>query len=145
MKYQAFPLLTISFIIFAALTFIKVSNADGVIWHEAEIIALPLYSGRDWMVSGGDIFNFFSMGLLFVELVRATGSDQMAIGNHLLSFMLFIVVLLFFILAPGFGNSTYFFFLLMALLDPMVGMVVSQATGKRDVHIGADGKKALLG
>lgn len=142
--YQKFPLLVIPFIVFTALTLIGVTGAEGMMWHKATVVSLPLYSKDEWNVTGGDVFLFLSMGLLFVELIRSTKTDSDSIVNHLLSFMLFILVLLAFILAPKFGNSTFFLFMLMTLLDPMAGFVVTTVTARRDIVPG-DVKKQLIG
>jgi ABC-type transport system involved in cytochrome c biogenesis permease subunit len=144
--YTMFPLMTIAFIVYAALTVLNITGAaNGVTvpWHQAEIVSLPLYSKDEWKVTGGDIFLFASMGLLFVELIRSTKTGQASITNHLLSFMLFILVLLAFILAPKFGNSTFFLFMLMTLLDPMAGFVVTTVTARRDFV--TDDKKVVIG
>ncbi len=145
--YTMFPLMTIAFVVYAALTVLGITGAAGgatVPWHQAEIVSLPLYSKDQWAVTGGDIFLFASMGLLFVELIRSTKTGQASITNHLLSFMLFILVLLAFILAPNFGNSTFFLFMLMCLLDPMAGFVVTTVTARRDFTT-TDEKKVIVG
>jgi hypothetical protein len=68
-------------------------------------------------------------------LVRATKIGTASITNHLLSFLLFVVVLLLFILTPGFGNSTYFLFMAMTFLDPMAGLVVTTVAARRDLAV----------
>jgi hypothetical protein len=141
--YAMFPLLTIPFIVYAALTLLQITGAGGAPWHEATLVSLPLYSGDNWNATGGDLFLLVSMGLLFVEIIRSTKTGQASLTNNLLSFMLFVVVLLAFILAPDFGNSTFFIFLLMTLLDPMAGQVVTTVTGRRDLTV-TDGKKVVL-
>ena len=143
MKLEMFPLLTISYIVFLALTLIGVTDAGGNPWHEAVLAPLPLYSGETWYPTGGDAFLFGSMGILFIELVRATKTGTASITNHLLSFMLFIIVLLTFLLIKGFANSAFFIFMIMTLLDPMAGFVVTTVTARRDIGVGE--KSALLG
>lgn len=143
MKMEIFPLLTISYVVFLALTLIGVAGGAGLPWYEATIVTLPLVSKDEWGVRAGDIFLVVSMGLLFVELIRATKTGTDSITNHLLSFILFIAVLLTFILLPGFGNSVFFIFLTMTLLDPMAGFVVTTVTARRDLAVGD--KAGLLG
>ena len=143
MKLEIFPLLAISYAVFLVLTLVGATGADGVPWYEATIVNLPLYSQDTWSVRGGDLFIVASMGLLFIELIRATKTGTESITNHLLSFMLFIAVLLTFILAPGFGNSVFFIFTRMTLPDPMAGFVVTTVTARRD--IGVPDKSSLLG
>jgi hypothetical protein len=135
MVFQVFPLLTISLIIYTVLTVTGIGNSPGAAWHELVVINLPMYSGDIWRVSWGTLFLLASMGLLFVELIRSTKAGSASITNHLLSFLLFVVALLLFILAPGYGNSTYFIFLTMTFLDPMAGLVVTTVTARRDLAV----------
>ncbi|MGE0409994.1 MAG: hypothetical protein AB7P23_12135, partial [Amphiplicatus sp.] len=132
---EMFPLLTISFVVYAALAMLMPGSETVAAWHATEIARLPLYSGDVWMIKWGDVFLIGSMGLLFVELVRATKTGTASITNHLLSFLLFIAVLLAFILAPGFGNSVFFIYLTMTLLDPMAGFIVTTVTARRDLSV----------
>ncbi|MFN3958331.1 MAG: hypothetical protein ACK4NP_00300 [Parvularculaceae bacterium] len=136
MALQVFPLLTISLIIYSVLTVTGMGGAQGAPWHEVVVVNLPMYSGDVWRVTWGTIFLLGSVGLLFVELVRATKVGTASITNHLLSFLVFVVALLLFILAPGFGNSTYFLFLAMTFLDPMAGLVVTTVSARRDLAVG---------
>lgn len=133
--FQMFPLLTISLIVYSVLTFVGITSPTGAVWHEGLVIELPMYSGDNWGVTWGDAFLVGSMGLLFVELIRATKTGAASITNHLLSFLLFIVALLMFILAPGFGNSLFFLFMTMTFLDPMAGFVVTTVTARRDLSV----------
>ncbi len=135
MSLQMFPLLAISFLLYAALTVIGIAGPAGEPWHDGVILNLTLYSEDVWPITWGDLFLAGSVGLLFVELVRSTRTGSAAITNHLLSFMLFIVVLLAFILAPGFGNSVFFLFMTMTFLDPMAGLVVTTVTARRDLSV----------
>lgn len=142
MKLEIFPLLTISFVVYIVLTLITPERA-GLSWHEWEVLTLPLYSSDAWTIRWGDVFLVGSMGLLFVELVRATKTGSASITNHLLSFILFVFVLLAFILVPGFGNSVFFIFLTMTFLDPMAGFIVTTVTARRDLSVGD--KAGLIG
>jgi hypothetical protein len=135
MAFQIFPLLTISLIIYTVLTVTGMGGAEGAAWHDVVVVSLPMYSGDVWRVTWGALFLTGSMGLLFVELIRATKAGTASITNHLLSFLLFVVALLAFILAPGFGNSVYFIFLTMTFLDPMAGLVVTTVTARRDLAV----------
>ena len=135
MKLEMFPLLAFSFVVYAALTFVVPVNAAGEAWHQLALVTLPLYSSDPWTIRWGDLFLIGSMALLFVELVRATHTGTASITNHLLSFLLFIAVLLCFILVKGFGNSTFFIFLTMTLLDPMAGFIVTTVSARRDLGV----------
>lgn len=129
------PLLTISLVIYIVLTVTGVGAVGDVYWHAVPLIDLPLQSGDVWRVTWGDAFLVGSMGLLFVELIRATKTDANSIVNHGLSFVLFVVTLLLFIMLEGFGNSVFFLFLCMTLLDPMAGFIVTTVTARRDFAV----------
>lgn len=129
-----FPLLTVSLIVYAVLTLTGIS-VDGVPWREVLIVQVKLASGQIWQIRGSDIFLVVSMGLLFVELIRATRTDNNSMANHMLSFMLFVACLLLFIFMEGFGNSVFFLFMAMTLLDPMAGIIVTNNASRRDLSV----------
>lgn len=131
---QMFPLLVVSLVIYAVLTLTNMSIGTES-WRLAELMNLPLASDDVWVIRGGDVFLVGSMGLLFVELVRATNTDTSSLTNHALSFILFIVCLLLFIFVSGFGNSTFFIYMSMTFLDPMAGIVVTTVTARRDFSV----------
>jgi hypothetical protein len=135
---QMFPLLTISLAIYGALTLGGVA-VDGVVWHEVLLLKLKMASGGYWEIRGGDAFLLVSMGLLFVELIRATRTDTNSITNHILSFMLFVGCLLLFIFMPGFNQSVFFIYMAMTLLDPMAGFVVTTSAARRDLSVAEGG------
>ncbi len=134
------PLLLISLIVYAGLTISGVGDVGGAPWQEVVLVELPLQSGDLWSVTFGDAFLVGSMGLLFVELIRATKTDTGSIINHGLSFGLFVVALLLFILMEGFGNSVFFLYLCMTLLDPMAGFIVTTVTARRDFAVAETGR-----
>jgi len=133
MMLQMFPLLAISLVVYGALTLAGIAVGD-LAWHDAVIVTLPMASEDTWVIEGGHIFLVASMGLLFVELVRATRTDTSSLTNHALSFILFIICLLF-IFMNGFGNSTFFIYMSMTFLDPMAGIVVTTVTARRDLSV----------
>jgi hypothetical protein len=135
-KYQMFPLLAVSLIVYAALTLTGVVDAGDKLWYEVELVILPMVSGDQWLVSWGDLFLVASMGLLFVELLRSTKTSSESIMNHALSVVVFVVALLLFIIVQGFGNSVFFIFMSMTFLDFMAGFIVTTVTARRDLSVG---------
>jgi hypothetical protein len=131
--YQMLPLLAISLIVFAVLT---LTGAAGAEWYEITFVQLPMVSTDTWNVTWGDVFLLVSMGLLFVELLRATKTGSASIMNHALSVVVFVVALLLFIIVKGFGNSVFFLFMSMTFLDFMAGFIVTTVTARRDLSVG---------
>jgi hypothetical protein len=126
----SFPLLALSLGIFA---FADVTSSGA--WYHSNWLNIQLMSGANWQISGGDAFLAFSMVLLFVELIRATHSGGDSIVNHALSAVVFIVSLLLFCTRTGFGNSTFFLFTSMTLLDFMAGFIITAVTARRDTTL----------
>ena len=62
---------------------------------------------------------------LFIELLKSTTSRKVAIINHSLSMILFIVCLVEFLLFPAFATSIFFLITLMVLLDVLAGFIVT--------------------
>lgn len=133
--YQMFPLLAISLVVYAVLTITGAVGSAETPWYEVTFVQLPMVSGDQWTVSWGDLFLVSSMGLLFVELLRATRTGSESIMNHALSVVVFIVALLLFIIVKGFGNSVFFLFLTMTFLDFMAGFIVTTVTARRDLAV----------
>ena len=133
---QSFPLLAISLIAYAAVTLAMLVGGGAVDhWTTLQIAQLPLASKDFWTVRAGDLFLVASLGLLFVEVVRATQTGKAAITNNIFSVLLFVACLMCFIFAPGFGNSVFFMYMCMTLLDTMAGMIVTTVTARRDFNI----------
>jgi len=88
----------------------------------------------EWIFSFGDLLVFVSLILLFIELLKSTSTGTAAIFNHALSMLVFIVCLVEFLLHPAFATSTFFFILVMALLDVLAGVVVTIVSARRDVE-----------
>lgn len=133
--YQMFPLLAVSLIVYGVLTLTGAVGSAEVPWFEVTFVELPMVSGDVWRVSWGDLFLVSSMGLLFVELLRATKTGSESIMNHALSVVVFVVALLLFIIVDGFGNSVFFLFLSMTFLDFMAGFIVTTVTARRDLSV----------
>lgn len=93
----------------------------------------------EWMVSTGDILVLVALICLFVELLKSTSTGTMAIFNHALSMLVFILCLVEFLLHPAFATSTFFFILVMSLLDVLAGVVVTIVAARRDVEFDRGG------
>ena len=68
--------------------------------------------------------------LLFVELLKSTASRNVAIINHSLSMILFIVCLVEFLLFGACATSTFFLITLMVLLDVLAGFIITIASSR---------------
>ena len=101
------------------------------------LFTIPMASGAGWSVGVGDMILFLALILLFFELLKSTSSQKVAIVNHALSMILFVVCLVEFLLIKGFATSTFFLILTMVMLDVLAGFIVTIISARKDLEFGA--------
>lgn len=137
--FAAFPLLAMPVLIYnlLALTVGGGFSADAAGYRFSEqLFTIRMASRVDWIVSWGDLLLGASLVVLFVELLKSTTSRKVAIINHSLSMVLFIVCLVELLLLPAFATSVFFLITLMVLLDVLAGFIVTIVSARRDVDFG---------
>ncbi len=103
------------------------------------MFSIPMASGASWNVGIGDLILFLSLILLFFELLKSTSSQKVAIVNHALSMILFVVCLVEFLLIRGFATSTFFLITTMVMLDVLAGFIVTIISARKDLDFGSAG------
>lgn len=134
--FAAFPLLALPLLVYnlVALTLAGGFKAMGAQEKLGEkLFSITMTSGGSWPVSLGDLILAGSLVVLFIELLKSTTSQKVAIINHSLSMILFIICLVEFLLLPAFATSTFFLLSLMVLLDVLAGFIVTIVSARRDV------------
>jgi hypothetical protein len=126
----AFPLLTITFAIYNIIAFLMPSLS----WT-ASVATIHLMSGQDWTVTPEDIILALAILLLAVEVIKAARLGVRALMDHILSMLLFIVMLVEFLLVQRAGTSTFFILMVISLVDAMAGFIITARTAQRDVQI----------
>ena len=137
----ALPLLVIPVVIYAIVILTGVVGTGGVAAAEQAlrdpIFTIPMVSGSGWNIGSGDLILFLALILLFFELLKSTSSQKVAIVNHALSMILFVICLVEFLLIPGFATSTFFLILAMVMLDVLAGFIVTIIASRRDMDFGS--------
>ena len=100
-----------------------------------QLVSIPMTSGGHWSVSLGDVLVFAALVILFIELLKSTTSQRIAIVNHSLSMILFIVCLVEFLLSRACSTSAFFLVTMMVLLDVLAGFIVTIAASRRQVDV----------
>ena len=135
----AIPLLVVPVVIYNLVILLGGSAPDAVLGQGSVLsevlFRVPMTSGAVWSISIGDLILFLSLILLFVELLKSTSSQRVAIVNHALSMALFVVCLVEFLLLPGFAGSVFFLILTMVLLDVLAGFIVTIIASRRDFDL----------
>jgi hypothetical protein len=125
-----FPLLVITFAIYNIIAFLMPSLS----WT-ASVATIHLMSGQDWTVTPEDVILAFAILLLAIEVVKAARTGVRGLMDHILSMLLFIVMLVEFLLVQRAGTSTFFILMVISLVDAMAGFIIPARTAQRDVQI----------
>lgn len=134
--FAAFPLLALPVLLYNLLVLGIAGGFSGVDAQarmSAQLFSVRTASRAVWSISLSDLLLAAALMVLFVELLKATTSRQVAIINHSLSMVLFIVCLVEFLLFPAFATSAFFLLTLMVLLDVLAGFIVTIVASRREV------------
>lgn len=133
MYLVGFPLLLIPFAIYNMIAFLFGTGFNDTLF------TIPMLSKATLNVTTSDVLLIFSIFLLFVEIVKATRVGTRSIVDHVLSFVLFIVMAGEFMIVPRAATSTFLILLVIAFVDVIGGFSVSIRSAQRDIDIaGAD-------
>jgi hypothetical protein len=127
------PLLVIPFIVYNVVVFLFLGG-DPAGWSN-QVFNIAMVSGTPWSVSVGDLLIVGSLILLFFELLKSTRIGTVSILEHMLSMVLFVVILIEFLLIGAASSSVFFILLVMALIDVVAGFTMSITSATRDMSM----------
>jgi hypothetical protein len=137
----ALPLLVIPVVLYNLVVLTELMGGGGSVAADTALreamFSIPMASGSSWNVGVGDLILFLSLILLFFELLKSTSSQKVAIVNHALSMIVFVVCLVEFLLIKGFATSTFFLIVVMVMLDVLAGFIVTIIAARKDFDLGA--------
>jgi hypothetical protein len=125
-----FPLLVITFAIYNMIAFL----ISSLTWT-TNVATIHLMSGQDWTVTPEDVVLALAVLLLGIEVVKATRMGIRGLMDHILSMILFIVMLVEFLLVARAGTSTFFILMVISLVDVLAGFIITARTAQRDIQI----------
>ena len=125
-----FPLLIIPFAIYNMIAFLT----PGMSWT-GTVATINLISGQAWTVTPEEIFLAFSIMLLGIEVIKAARMGLRGLMDHILSMILFVVMLVEFLLVARAGTSTFFLLMTMSFVDVLAGFIITARTAQRDIQI----------
>lgn len=141
--FAAFPLLALPVLVYNLVALATLQGGFGSQAANARftepLFTVSMTSGSPWPVSLSDLLLAGALVVLFIELLKSTTSRRIAIINHSLSMILFIVCLVEFLLAPAFATSTFFLLTVMVLLDVLAGFIVTIVAARRDIDLAGGG------
>ena len=125
-----FPLLVIPFAIYNMIAFLT----PGMSWTD-KVATIHLISGQDWTVTPEEMLLAFSILLLGVEVIKAARTGLRGLMDHILSLILFVVMLVEFLLVARAGTSTFFLLMTISFVDVLAGFIITARTAQRDIQI----------
>ena len=137
MYLVGFPLLVIPFAVYNIIEFLIPGPTPGAFWTNV-VANIPLASGEKWAMTVGDLIIAISILILFIELLKATRLSTRSIIDHLLSTLLFIVMLVEFLLVKQAATGTFFLLLVISFVDVVGGFSVTIRSAQRDITIDGD-------
>lgn len=127
-----FPLLTLPAVVYALL--VATQGAGATAYLAQQVFAINMAGGTQWVLTHGHLYIIFSIFCLFVEIIKSVRPTTQAMIDLSLSVGLFVIMLIMFLLVPGFGTTEFFLIMLMSILDFMAGAIVMVSSAKRTVE-----------
>ncbi len=124
------PLLIVPFALYNILAFL-ISGFD---WS-AEWLRLRMTSGGEWGLTPGDLLIVGSIGILLIEMLKASRLTRRTVVDHILSMILFVGMGAEFLLVKQAATSTFFLMLVISFVDVAGGFAISMRASQRDVMV----------
>ena len=131
LSLRALPLLAIALILYNA-----VALTGGVELLNKVLFTMPMLRGGMWEFKVGDLILLVTILTFFIEIIKSTFTGSAAILDHALSMILFIVAGLEFLIVPQAATSTFFFVVLLCLIDVVAGYTIGMRAARRDISFG---------
>ena len=122
------PLLVIPFLIYNVVAF-----ATDMQWA-LPVTSIHMVSDGRWDMSWGDMLIAFSVLVLFVEMIKATRVGMRTIIVHMLSAVLFAIMLIEFLLIKQAATATFFILLIIGFVEMLAGFTISVRTAQRNIE-----------
>ncbi|MEO1694352.1 MAG: hypothetical protein AAFR55_03840 [Pseudomonadota bacterium] len=149
MSVRSIPLLLIVLILYFAVVYSgSLLGAEGApgpgsaggILRDV-LFTIPMLNNADgWAFSWGDLIILILLVLLFVEILKATYTSSVAMVDHGLSMLVFVVALVCFLMVGAAQTSVFFFIVVAAIIDVIAGYTIGIRVARRDIGFGGMGE-----
>lgn len=131
LSLRALPMLAIPLIIYNVLA---LSGGNELL--DRVLFTMPMLKGGEWRFKLADLIMLITILTFFVEIIKSTFTGSAAILDHALSMVLFIVAGLEFLIVPQAATSTFFFIVMLCLIDVVAGYTIGMRAARRDISFG---------
>lgn len=101
------------------------------------LFQIPMLSGATWSFTLGNLLVIFTLGLLFLEILKATRTGGNSLVDHSLSTLVFVICLIEFLTVKEAATSVFFIIMFISLIDVIAGFSVTIRAARRDLNVGA--------
>ncbi len=133
---RALPLLSAAVIIYIMLVAFSAPDAANTTPFLDRYFEVPLPSATKWRVHNRDWLLLLALALFCVEIIKSSFSGTASMIDHILSLGLSVICLLMFLLVPRCATSTFFFLMVLSMIDVVAGYVIAVRVARRDLQIG---------
>ncbi|WP_322988478.1 hypothetical protein [Hoeflea sp.] len=130
----AIPLMIVPLVLYNLVMLGMISG--GVSGLGSTVTSMSMMSGAAWTMSLGDLLIVIALGLLFIEVLKATRTGAWSVIDHMLSMFVFVAFLVEFLLVRDAATQVFFILMVIALIDVIAGFSVAIRSAGRDVSIG---------
>ncbi|HZU87957.1 MAG TPA: hypothetical protein VE993_01745 [Stellaceae bacterium] len=130
MYLLGFPLLLIPFAIYNIVAFLLPDVS-----LTAPVTHVGMISGGEWSLSAGEMIITLALLLLFGEMLKATRIAMRTVIDHVLSFLVFLAILVEFLLVRQAATGTFFLLMVVAFVDVIGGFAITLRSAQRDFTV----------
>ncbi len=110
--------------------------ADWLTTNAYQVMQVQTAGDAGLWLTNGDMFVLLGLLALALEMIKSTNTKGWSLGNHGLSMLVFIVAMGLLLVTSGYATATFLLLTAMALVDVLVGMLVTIVTARRDIGLG---------
>jgi len=125
-----FPLMLVPFAVYNFF----IIGAELNPWEDLAL-RVDMISGASFSMTMGEALIVLSLGLLFIEILKAARTGVSTRADNLLSTLVLVFYLVEFLLVQRAASSTFFILMVVTLLDVVVGYSLSTRNASRNLTI----------
>ena len=126
---RVFPFLTLPVLIYFVIVGSDLTALD------SEVARFTLVSGAVFSIKANEALIMFGLGVLFLEILKATYTGFGSVWDHGLSLVLFIGCLVAFLSLPQAATPTFLFLTTISFIDVISGYSIAIRAARRDISV----------
>ncbi len=129
------PWTVAALILYNIIAFTSGSGESAQAPFDTQLFSMNLMSGAVWTFTLGNLVLLVAFIALFIEILKSSRVSNIALLDHGLSIIVFIICLIEFLLVPQAATSLFFFIMFASLIDVVGGFSVGLSAARRDLGV----------